>query len=154
MVCFMVPLIQNHEAYAEGKKVSGTVKTSRDLERNLIRSTAFKPAIPVGELTNIFGNYSSADPEWNNATFYSVWLIENLNFIGHAVVTHPGGDQTFRTVKGKLKALNVHDWTSQYEGWFSGGTGKFGGIKGTWKAKTVQTQSESTTEWEAQYEIK
>ena len=43
--------------------------------------------------------------------------------IGHAAVTHPGGDQTFRTVKGKLKALNVHDWTSQYEGWFSGGTG-------------------------------
>ena len=154
IACFMVSLIQTQEVYAESKKVSGTVKTSRDLERNKIRSTAYKPAIPVGELTNVFGIYSSADPEWNNATFYSVWFIENLNFIGHAVVTHPGGDQTFLTVKGKIKALNAHDWTSQYEGWFSGGTGKFKGIRGTWRAKTVQTQSESTTEWEAEYEIK
>jgi len=60
---------------AESKKVSGTVKTSRDLERNLIRSAAFKPAIPVGELTNRFGIFSSADPEWNNATFFSVWFM-------------------------------------------------------------------------------
>ena len=154
MVFFLAPLIQSQKAYAERKKVSGTVKTSRDLERNLIRSTAFKPAIPVGEMTNIFGIYSSTDPEWNNATFYSVWIMENLNFIGHEIVTFAGGDQIFRTVEGKAKALNVHDWTSEYEGWFSGGTGKFEGIRGTWKAKTVQTQSESTTEWEAEYEIK
>ena len=154
MVCFMALLIPNQEAYAESKKVSGTVKASRDLGRNHIRSTAFKPAIPVGEMTNIFGIYSSDDPDWNNATFFAVWLIENLNFVGYAGVTHPGGDQTFRAVKGKLKALNVHDWTSQYRGWFTGGTGKFEGINGTWKAKTVQTQSESTTEWEAEYEIK
>ena len=151
---FLVSLLQGPKAYAESKKVSGTVKTSSDLERNLIQSTASKPAIPVGELWNAVGSYSSADPEWNNATFFSVWFMENLNFIGHEIVTFKGGDQIFRTVKGRAKALNVHDWTADYDGWFVGGTGKFEGIKGTWKAKTVLTQSENTTEWETRYEIK
>ena len=147
-------VIPAQEAYAGRKKVTGTVKVSHDLGRNHIRSTAFKPPIPVGELTNIFGYYRSDDPDWHNATFYAVWFIENLNFVGYATVVHPGGDQTFRAVKGKLKALNVHDWTSQYRGWYTGGTGKFEGINGTWKAKTVYTQTENVTEWETEYDIK
>jgi len=152
--CFMVSLIQTQEVCAESKKVSGTVKERTELALDYIRSTEYKPPIPVGEMNNIFGLYSSDDPEWNNATFYSVWLIENLNFIGHAIITFEGGDQIFRTVKGKLKALNVHDWASEHEGWFIGGTGKFKGIKGRWREKIMHTMSEITTEWEVEYEVK
>ena len=152
--CFLVPLIQSQEAYAERKKASGTVTERTELARDHIRSTEYKPPIPVGEMETIFGVYSSDDPEWNNATFFSVWLIENLNFIGHAVVTFEGGDQIFLTVEGKLKALNVHDWSSDHEGWFEGGTGKFKGIKGTWREKIMHVMSGVTTEWEAEYEIK
>ncbi|MBW1995783.1 MAG: hypothetical protein JRI77_15260 [Deltaproteobacteria bacterium] len=154
ITCFMVSPIHTPEVWAETKKVSGTVKQRIELARNFIRSTAFKPPIPVGEMETIFGTYSSDDPQWNNATFYSVWFIENLNFIEHAVITHPGGDQIFRTAQGRLKALNVHDWTSDHEGAIIGGTGKFKGIKGRWKEKIVHTQTQVTTEWEAEYVIK
>ena len=150
----MVSLTQPNEVYAESKKASGTVKERNELSRDHIRSTEYKPPIPVGEMETIFGVYRSDDPEWNNATFYSVWLIENLNFIGHAIITFEGGDQIFRTVKGKLKALNVHDWTSDHEGWFDGGTGKFKGIKGRWREKIMHVMSGVTTEWEVEYELK
>ena len=154
VVCCMVPLIQTPDVYAESKKASGSLKGASDLARHRIQSTAYKPPIPVGELNNFFGIFSSDDPEWNNATFYSVWYIENLNFIGHGVVTHPGGDQTFRIVKGKIKALNVHEWTAEYRGYFIGGTGKYKGIQGSWKEKTVNMSAGLTTEWEVEYEIK
>lgn len=154
IACFMVSLIQTQEAYAEKKNVSGTVKDRTELALDYIRSTAYKPPIPVGELNNVFGVYVSDDTEWNNATFFTVWFIENLNFIGHAVITFPAGDQIFRTVKGKIKALNVHDWASEHEGWFLGGTGKYKGIKGRWREKIMHTQTEITTEWEVEYEVK
>lgn len=154
IACFMVTLTLAQVVCAESKKVSGTVKERTEVGRNFIRSTAYKPPIPVGEMENIFGIYSSDDPEWNNATFYSVWFIENLNFIEHAVITHPGGDQIFRTAQDKIKPLNVHDWTSEHVGTLIGGTGKFKGIKGRWREKIVHTQTEITTEWEVEYEIK
>ena len=154
VVCFVVSLIQIQEVYAESKKVSGTVKERNELARDIIRSTAYKPPMPVGEMETIFGVYSSDDPEWNNATFFSVWFMENLNFIGQAVITFEGGDKIFRTVKGKLKALNVHDWATEHEGWFVKGTGKFKGIKGRWREKIVHEMSKVTTEWEVEYEIK
>jgi len=154
VICFTLAPVLTAEVYAKGKKVSGTVKERTELTRGFIRSTSYKPPIPVGEMENVFGVYSSDDPEWNGATFFSVWLIENLNFIGHAVITFKGGDQIFRTVKGKLKALNVHDWTSDHRGWFVGGTGKFKGIKGTWREKIVHEMSKVTTEWEVEYELK
>ena len=152
--CFMISLTQPHEVCAESKKASGTVKERNEISRDFIQSTEYKPPIPVGEMETIFGVYSSDDPEWNNATFYSVWLIENLNFIGHAVITFEGGDQIFRTVEGKLKALNVHDWTSDHEGWFIRGTGKFKGIKGKLREKIVVVMSKFTVEWEVEYEMK
>ena len=152
--CFMVSLIQTQEVCAESNKASGTLTARTELARDYIRSTEYKPPIPVGEMINIFGVYSSDDPEWNNATYYAVWFIENLNFIEHAIITFEGGDQIFRKVKSKVKALNVHDWTSDHEGWFIGGTGKFKGIKGRWREKIMHQMSEITTEWEVEYEIK
>ena len=64
------------------------------------------------------------------------------------------GDQIFRTVKGKLKALNVHDWSSDHEGWLVGGTGKYKGIKGRWREKIAHVMSKVTTEWEVEYALK
>ena len=154
IACFMVSIVQVQEACAEKRKASGTLKERTELSRDFIRSTEYKPPIPVGEMFSTFGVYSTDDPEWNNATFFSVWFIENLNFIGHAIITFEGGDQIFRTVKGKLKALNVHDWASDHEGWFVGGTGKFKGIKGKWREKIVHEMSKVTTDWEVEYEIK
>ena len=148
VLCLMILLLQVQEVCAEKKKVSGSLSKRTELAIHRVKSTAYKPAFPVGEVNNIFAILKSDDPEWNNATLFSVWFIENLNFIGHGVVTHPNGDQSFRITKGKLKALNVHDWEGDYEGWFTGGTGKYKGIKGRWREKTVHVMSGVTTNWE------
>jgi len=152
--CFMVSLVQTHEVCAESKKVSGTLEARTELSREWIRSTEFKPPTPVGEMVTISGVYSSDDSEWNNATFFSVYFIENLNFLEHSIITFEGGDQIYRKVKSKIKALNVHDWTSDHVGWFIEGTGKFKGIKGRWREKILHEMSKITTEWEVEYEIK
>jgi hypothetical protein len=154
MIFLMMLLLQTREVYANGKKVSGTLKALTELSRDFIKTTTLKPSYPVGELINIFGVYGSDDPEWNNATYYSVWINENLNFTGHSIITLQGGDQIFCKVKSKVKEVGLHDWSADNKGWFIGGTGKFKGIKGRWREKIVYVMSKFTIEWEAEYEIK
>jgi hypothetical protein len=152
--CFLVLLFHVQEACAESKKASGTVKTLTELSREFIRTTALKPPFPVGEMLNVAGVYSSDDTEWNKARYYAVWLNENLNFTGHAIITFQGGDQIYCKTKDKVKEVGLHDWTVDHEGWFIGGTGKFEGIKGKWREKIVYVMSKFTIEWEVEYELK
>ena len=161
LVCPLVSLIQSQEAYAKGKKVSGTSK----LVTNLI-SAVIPGKTPV-KVTNDIFVLNSTDPAWNNATLYEVTvqidpapgLVGDVRI--YSVITHPGGDQSFIETQGSWKGDDsVPGYTWSYEtknGMFVGGTGKFEGISAIWKSKLRGLSYGSAPlkkaigEWEVQY---
>ena len=144
--CFLLPLIQNQEAYAETKKVTGTLKDTVPLGCGARHSVL-----------------SSADPDWNNARFFSAgWrkfkFTKPGHFKGYGVITHPGGDQTFiqyviKTVPSDgRRETGGSEWTGETEGFFISGTGKFKGIKARWMSKWKHTVTEGwMVEWGVEY---
>ena len=154
-VCLIVAPIESQEAYAESKKVSGAIKTRTLKSRTGIRNPFAKVPRHIGWLWNIVGVYSSTDPDWDNTTFYTVrYALDANTIIVHTISTHPGGDQTFLKLEGKLTTPGGADKISQYRGRFLGGTGKFKGIRGSWKMKREKTQTKDISEWEAEYDVK
>jgi len=154
----VVSLFPGQAVYAEQKKVSGTGKDWIRLGFTHIKSESLVSNIPIEVLTlrnHFYGIFRSADPDWNNATFYSVDYADALkaSYKGYAVTTHPGDNQTFLEYEGTWEMQGIA-WTSQAKGRFLGGTGKFKGITGKWTTKTKATETDVTTEWEAEYEIK
>ena len=157
VLCFFLSLNQSQEAYAEMKKVSGTYEQiAKLIDGRTIH----------GQTTVLIANYrfmySSSDPDWDKATTFDLRYYVNPTFQedkygGYAATTHPNGDQTFTEFNGTWKWVLPRDgfkWTTLYEGIFTGGTGKFKGIKGTITIKGKgETQMIHTGEWEVLYEI-
>ena len=153
---FMISMIPSQEAYAESKKVTGTIKATTVIGRHLIQCFTGEEPVPAGDLRNRVGAYSSADPDWNNTTFFIVSFVGPKSNIVYGIDIHPGGDQTFRQLKGMTKMESFGTIIVKNEGWFVGGTGKFKGMTGKWNTITKATSSEQAgrkTEWEAEYEL-
>jgi hypothetical protein len=72
---------------------------------------------------------------------------------GHAVVTHPEGDQAFLVYEYQWRSLGGADVEFETTGQFLLGTGKFKGIRGTWRERGRYTLTESSSEWTVEYEI-
>ena len=162
VTCFLVSLIQSHDAFAERKQISGTGVGT------VLGETGIE--IPVGDMNSQVGNlrsliwvYSSTHPDWNNARASTVVFtnVMTKSLKGFTVVTHPGGDQTFLEFEGTWEQEPGVVFTDQRKGRFLGGTGKFKGITGRWTSTirgggfdpTVDTVKR-TAEWKAEYEIK
>jgi len=153
---FMISMVPSQEAYAESKKVSGTIKATTVIGRKLIQCPTDGEPIDAGDLRNRVGAYKSADPDWNNTTFFTVSFVGPGTNIVYGIDIHPGGDQTFRQLKGATKMKKFGTIIVKNEGWFVGGTGKFKGIVGKWKVTTEATSTEQAgrkTTWEAEYEL-
>lgn len=156
VVSFMISTIPSKEAYADSKKVSGAIKATTVIGRHLIQCYNGEEPIPAGDLRNRVGAYSSDDPDWNNTTFFTVSFVGPKTNIVYGIDIHPGGEQTFRQLKGVTKMKKFGTIIVTNEGWFVGGTGKFKGITGKWKVTTEATSTEQAgrkTEWEAEYEL-
>jgi hypothetical protein len=153
---FMVSMIPSQEAYAESKKVTGTIKATTVIGRYQVQCYTDKEAVPAGDLRNRVGAYKSDDPDWNNTTFFNVSFVGPKSNLVYGIDIHPGGDQTFRQLKGKTKFKKFGTIVVKNEGWFVGGTGKFEGITGKWIVTTEATSTEQSgrkTSWEAVYEL-
>ena len=142
--CFLLSLIQYQQAYAETKKISGTFKAVVQL------SFCARHAV-----------LSSADPDWNNARFFSATQMEFTkpgHFNGYGVITHPSGDQTFIKFSDKMissdgrKETGGSETTGETEGFFMQGTGKFEDIRARWLIKWKRTVTEGLMgEWKVEY---
>lgn len=153
---FMILMPQSQEAYAESMIVSGAIKETTVIGRHLIQCYTGEEPIPAGDLRNRVGAYSSDDPDWNNTTFYTVSFVGPETNIVYGIDIHPGGDQTFRQLKGTTKMKKFGTILVENTGWFVGGTGKFKGITGKWKVTTEATSTEQAgrkTTWEAVYDL-
>ena len=166
IICFLLSIIQSQEAYAEMKKVSGT---SKHVNR-LIAYETYYPQTKV-RFRNNLQMFSSADPDWDKAKIFTVFYYinpitvyyhinptgEGDDYKGCAAITYANGDQAFIMYDGSWKWVLPRDgfrWTSETKGIFTGGTGKFEGIKGTFTSKGKGVgRSNTTGEWEIEYEI-
>ena len=149
-----------HEAYAEMKIVAGTSK----LLKRLITTNETYPDQTRVRFINTLQMYSSADPDWDKAKVFSVSYSINPThdgdpYNGCLAITHHNGDQTFIKYDGSWKWALPKDglsWISESKGKFTGGTGKFEGISGTFTV-TVEGRGPShyvSSKWEVEYEIK
>ena len=151
--CFLFSIIQSQKAYAETKKVSGTIKFLRLAKYQ----TAFADCDGALDLIATHGILSSDDPDWNNARLFSVgawWMIaKDEQWRSYGSITHPGGDQTvFVEFRDKITSTAGPDMTGESEGFFIRGTGKFGDIKARWLLKwSMKVGKGSTGEWVVEY---
>jgi hypothetical protein len=153
---FMISMITSQEACAESFRVTGTIKATEVIGRALIQCSTDGEPIDAGDLRNRVGAYKSDDPDWNNTTFFTVSFVGPKTNIVYGIDIHPGGEQTFRQLKGQTKMKKFGTITVINKGWFVGGTGKFKGIAGKWTVTTEATSTEQAgrkTEWEAEYEL-
>ena len=156
-ICFLFLLIQSQEAYAEMKKVSGT---SKQIAKLLADETLYDQT--KVRFVNTLKMYSSADPDQDKAKVFSAYLYINPtrqgdDYNGCLAITHPNGDQTFIKYVGSWKWVLPRDgyrWTSETKGVFTGGTGKFEGVKGTRTSKGKgDGRKVLGSEWKIEYEI-
>jgi hypothetical protein len=139
------------------KKVSGT---SKQIAKLLADETLYDQT-KVRFLNNL-QMYSSADPDWNKAKVFSAYFYINPtrqgdDYYGCLAITHPNGDQTFIKYDGSWKWVLPRDgyrWTGETKGRFTGGTGKFEGIRGTITSKGKgDGRIDLGSEWKIEYEI-
>jgi len=156
-VCLMISTIQIQESYAETKTVSGTFKLAYNLAKNHIINPDTKCTVLV---TNRLFTLNSTESIWNNASYYYVSTEMDFTMVGgdskiYAVITHPGGDQTFIESEGTWKFGSLeggYNWSFESNGKFIGGTGKFKGIKALWKFKGKgKEDKEIIGEWEVKH---
>ena len=104
----------------------------------------------------------SADPDWDKAKVFNVFYYLNPthqgdDYNGCLVITYPNGDQTFVKYEGAWKCTTPRDgyrWISETKGRFTGGTGKFEGIKGYYIVKEDgDGEKKIKVEFEAEYEM-
>lgn len=157
VICLLSPLVQSQEACAEMKKIAGT---SKRLDR-LTDISKFYDQTKV-QLVNIVNIFSSADPDWNKATHFNVFYylnptLEGDSYHGCASITLSNGDHFFITYSETWEWVSPRDgfrWISEEIGYFTGGTGKFKGIRASFKFKGSGNEYKNVTgEWEAEYEI-
>ena len=157
--CFLFSLIQSQEAYAEKKKVSGTSKlaTTRPsplINADLIPSNCNSTVRVEGRLHVL----NSTDPAWNNASLFCVFVTvepirDKNDYKSYAVITHPGGDQTFIESDGSWERNEYWNWAFESYGRFVGGTGEFEWIRALWKFKGKGSwHTKVIGEWEVEYE--
>ena len=156
--CLLLSLFFSQEAYAEMKKVSGTSK----LLESLITTGATYPDQTRVRFINNLQMYSSADSDWDKAKVFSAYFYINPtrqgdDYNGCLAITHPNGDQTFIKYDGSWQWVLPRDgyrWTAETKGQFTGGTGKFKGIRGTISSKGKgDGPKDLGSEWEIEYEI-
>jgi hypothetical protein len=157
VICFLFSLFQSQEAYAEKKRVTGT---SKQIDSLVDTRTYYNEA--EVRLVNTTGMLSSTDPNWDKAKSFSVLYYINPTgqgdeYKGCVAITFPNGDHAYTKFSGSWKWVLPRDgyrWTSEEIGRFTGGTGKFKGIKGTITIKGKgEGQNYEIGEWEAEYEI-
>lgn len=134
LISVLLAMAVPHEASADKKKVTGTVKTASRLAKTWIGIT---DSPTMGDLKVWHSVLNSTDPDWNNAHFFSFYYnVTPDEKKGYGAITHPNGDQTIiemetrRTETGENKARFV-----EISGIFLKGTGKFEGIRARWKRK-------------------
>jgi len=153
-------LLQLQEAYAGGKKASGTGKVDA-IQSQVKMYPGDHPQHEV-TLTSRHDVWQSADPDWNNVqthiVSYTDYNAGTGAHRGNGVGVRPSGDKTFSAYEGMTKTVTKPDGSSEvtFEGklWLTGGTGKFTGITGSGTYKGQLTKAGPTYEWEVEYEIK
>ena len=106
--------------------------------------------------------FSSSDPDWDKAKIFSAYYFinpsaEGDDYKGCWVFTYLNGDQSFAKYDGSWKWKLPKDglnYTAESKGTFTGGTGKFEGIRGT-VLVTVEASGQTylKTDWEVKYEL-
>jgi len=156
--CFLFSLIKSQEAYAEKKKVSGTSKLVMQ-PATLIKSELFPSNCnsTVGVEGRLYV-LNSTDPAWNNASLFCIFVTvepirDKNDYKSYAVITHPGGDQTFIESDGSWERKGGLNWAFESYGRFVGGTGEFEWINALWKYKGKGgVHSMIIGEWEVEYD--
>ena len=159
IVCIMVisvfiimSLIHPQEAYAEEKKISGTLK---GLPRLASTQIFIGDSKTKGFLYVNRSELSSPDPDWNNARIFYILYSEptkEYDLKGYGVITHPSGDQTFIEFVDKITSTSGADAVIERKGFFIGGTGKFEGIRARWLVKVKDKMSERLAgAWQVEY---
>ena len=156
----LASLFQPSEAYAGGKKISGTGKVLA-----IVSQTNIYPGDNpkhVVALSNFHEVDNSADPDFNNIQVNEVSATDYTagtgTMRGYRVSTHPGGDKTFMAFEGMTKTVmkpgGPPETTFEGKWWYTGGTGKFKGITGDGTYKGEVTKAGVTYGWEGEYEVK
>lgn len=157
LTCLLLSPNFIQRAYAEMKKASGTSEQINKLHAN---NTSYGQT-NVRFVSNLH-MYSSTDSDWNKAMVFSTYFYINPtrqgdDYEGCLAITHSSGDQTFIKYNGSWKWVLPRDgyrWTSEAKGKFTGGTGKFKGIRGTFSSKGKgDGRKDLGSEWEIEYEI-
>jgi hypothetical protein len=148
------------EAYAGGKKISGTGKVTA-----IVSETRIYPGDNRSHfltLSNYLELDSSADPLFNDVQVNEVVAADNREgagtMRGYRVSTHPGGGKTFMAIEGMTKTImeqgSPPKRTFGGKWWYTGGTGKLKGITGGGTFEGKITRAGVTYEWEGEYELK
>ena len=157
VICILLSINYSQKAYAEMKKVSGTSTQISKLSADQILHDQTKV-----RFVNNLHLFNSTDADWDKAKVFSAYFYINPtrqgdDYNGCFAITHANGDQTFIEYEGSWKWVLPRDgyrWTSETKGRFTGGTGKFEGISGTWASKGKgDGQKDLGGEWEIEYEI-
>jgi hypothetical protein len=139
------------------KQVFGTSKLI-----NVLSDSTYSGQVFV-RFVNNHQIFSSSDPDWDKAKAFSAYYSinptgEGDDYRGCWVFTHQNGDQSFALYDGSWKWKEPKDgmkWTAESKGIFTGGTGKFEGIRGTILVKVEgDGRNYVKNEWEAKYELK
>jgi hypothetical protein len=155
-----VSVFQCPDAYAGGKKISGTGKVIA-----IVSETKIYPGdnrSHVLALSNMHEVDNSADPLFNNVQVNEVvasdYTAGTGTMRGYRVSTHPGGHKTFMAMEGLTKTVmkpgGPPKTTFGGKWWYTGGTGKLKGITGGGTFKGKVTKAGVTYEWEGEYEVK
>ena len=132
VICFLVSLNFSQEAYAESKKVSGTI-VDADVTSLAKRSIRIPNCEHYLYLNVRHAILRSDDPDWNNASYFYITYkgfgIDHIDeYYGYASISHPGGDQTFYKFAGKIISASGANSAGETEGIIIHGTVKFEGI--------------------------
>jgi hypothetical protein len=97
-------------------------------------------------------NFISDDPDWNNAHYFYFGYYDfdkdQNELSGYALISHPGGDQTFYKIAAKITSESGADIAGDTEGFIMRGTGKFKDIRARWHIKWKKNMAEGVMgEW-------
>ena len=148
---FLLAALADETAHAQPKKVAG--KAGDSIVR--ARTELFLAENPAdsGHLESVSRTLTSPDLAWDRAQLFAVrfsdpFMRQERRSHGHMVIIYPSGDQTFIEYELRWKGP---DWETS--GHFVGGTGRFTGIRGKWRARGTLTPTSDAGEWETEYEL-
>ena len=154
--CFLLSLNFSQEAYAESKKVSGTI-VDADVTSLAKRSIRIPNCEHYLYLNVRHAILRSDDPDWNNASYFYITYkgfgIDQIDeYNGYGSISHPGGNQTFYEFAGKRISAAAANSAGETEGIIIHGTGKFEGIKARWLIKWKKSMAEGRLgDWTVEY---